>query len=74
MALIAQKFTDNGVQLQLGKISTEVTAAGSVSSVRETQAELSAHLASVFGLRVDLSPIWDRISAAHEQFVSSMPD
>jgi N-hydroxyarylamine O-acetyltransferase len=70
MALIAQMHTPKGIMLQLGKISTDFSASGKQISVRESQAELSAHLKSVFGLHVDISPIWEKVESAHENLFS----
>ena len=65
--LIAQRFTPNAIEVLLGKIHTTITPNGKTSRELEDIGQLHTCLNHVFGLNVDLTSIWDRILAAHEQ-------
>lgn len=69
MVLIAQRFTAEGIHVQLGKISTFISASGKQSREITTIEALHEHLADTFGLQVDLHSIWPDIEAAHERFI-----
>ena len=65
--LIVQRFTADTIEVQLGKRHTTITAHGKTSTDLETIEDMHHHLARVFGLDVDLTPIWSEIVAKHEQ-------
>lgn len=65
--LIAQRFTDTSIEVLLGKTYITISASGKTSREIADLAELHALLKNSFGLDVDLSSIWDRIEAVHEQ-------
>ena len=69
--LIAQRFTPDAIEVLLGKVHTTITPSGKTSRELEDIDELHTCLKSVFGLSVDLTSIWDRILAAHEQMAQN---
>ncbi|MEM9620047.1 MAG: arylamine N-acetyltransferase [Pseudomonadota bacterium] len=73
MLLIAQRFKPESIAVQLGKVSTTITAQGKQSETRETLEELQQHLRDEFDLSVDLSDIWPAIEAAHTRFNTTEP-
>ena len=72
MALIANRFTKNSIEIQLGKVHTTITAKGTTSRVLPDLQSLQSHLESTFGIKEDIAPAWDNIVAAHtRQFASA---
>lgn len=67
MALIANRFTERTIEIQLGKVHTTVTSQGTRSRVLPDLKALQSNLESIFGITQDISPAWDNIAASHEK-------
>ncbi len=72
--LIAQRFTPQGIHVQVGRISTFIDETGRSTQIIDNLDTLHTHLAATFGLNVNLTPVWSKICKAHEQLMSSTTD
>ncbi len=65
--LVCQTFQPEALQVLRGRVRREVTSGGMREWTLGAAAELQAELGSVFGLDVDVTPLWPRIAARHRE-------
>lgn len=65
--LVCQTFQPEALQVLRGRVRRELTSAGTREWMLDDAAELQAELGSVFGLDVDVTPLWPRIAARHRE-------
>ncbi len=70
MLLIAQRFTPEGIHVQLGKVAAYITSTGKQTTEAETLRDLQQRLEDNFDLRVDVTELWPAIEKAHRYFKS----
>jgi len=68
IALVVQRFTENGYEVQIGKHARTISPSGVVTREIQSADELVDRLASAFGLEVpEIADIWPKICQRHEE-------
>jgi arylamine N-acetyltransferase len=66
---VCQRFSRDALLVLRGRVLKAIRAEGTQQTVIGNLADYRATLRTVFGIEVDVTPFWDRISARHEEWL-----
>jgi N-hydroxyarylamine O-acetyltransferase len=71
MALVCQKFTNDTIEVLVGRVKKSISAQGVSKTLLMSSEELHEQLRGTFGLEVEIGHLWERISTAHDALFGS---